>query len=159
MSTLDVPGSNPANADQLRASCWAEHEDGSLIYVKGTEGGQVVYEIYDMDQDPVVYYQDAMREDAFKKQFSFKQGAAEKWTWHDKQPMPWDRVIKSFDRPTPQMASAEDTMSAAARVAESLKLRAKQLHEADVAAQTETVAKKGRSIMDRIAKAVEAFSE
>lgn len=90
MSTNDVPGANPKNAYVLAAGCWAEHADGSLIYVKGTENDQVVYEIYDIAQDPPVYYQDAMREKAFKQQFSFPPVGAspEEWTWHDKTPFP-----------------------------------------------------------------------
>lgn len=39
MSTNDVPGANPVNKDILAAGCWAEHADGSLLFVKGNEGG------------------------------------------------------------------------------------------------------------------------
>src|SRR5690349_15632121 len=124
MATNDVPGANPVNADQLRSGCWAEHQDHSLIFVKGTENDQVVYEIYDMAADPVVYYQDAMRADAFKKQFSYPPtgASAEKWTWHDKTPMPWDRIFKNVERPTARIADVQKELSAAARVAESLRL-------------------------------------
>lgn len=34
MATYDSPGSNPANNDKLSRGNWAEHADGSLIYVK-----------------------------------------------------------------------------------------------------------------------------
>lgn len=48
MSTNDVPGANPKNADVLAMGCWAEHEDGSLIFVESVEGGTVVYSIFDI---------------------------------------------------------------------------------------------------------------
>jgi hypothetical protein len=161
MSTHDVPGANPANCDVLKAGCWAEHTDGSLIYVKGTENGQVVYEIYDVAQDHPVYYQDAMREQAFKTQFSFAPvgQSSVAWTWHDKTPFPWSRVMKTFDKPVAQAASAGDMLSAAARVAESLKLRAKALTQGDVEAKTEHVRRKGRPIVERIERALEALFE
>lgn len=161
MATQDVPGANPANKDILASGCWAEHDDGSLLYVKGTEGGQVVYEIYDLAQDPPVYYQDAMREAAFKKQFSYPPAGSspEKWTWHDKTPFPWAKVMKTFDKPRPVHADVHDTLSAAARVAQSLRLRAQKLTEDDVAPMTEQVRTKGRSILERFERALEAFSE
>lgn len=129
MSTNDVPGASPANKDELRAGCWAEHDDGSLIYVKGTERGSIVYEIYDMAMEPAVCYTDAMPETGFKKQFSYPPVGAskEKWTWHDKTPFDWRRVMKVVERPRPGHVSAEETMSAAARVAESLRLRGKEV--------------------------------
>ncbi len=108
MSTSDVPGANPKNADKLATGCWAEHSDGSLLFVKGTENGQIVYELYDVVQTPPVYYQDAMREEAFKKAFSAPPVGASKedWTWHDKTPFPWARVMKTFDKPVPVAADA-----------------------------------------------------
>lgn len=157
MATQDVPGANPANADQLRAGCWGEHHDGSLIYVKGTEGGQVVYEIFDLAIDPPVSYNDALREDAFKQTFSYPPtgSAADKWMWHDKTPFPWSRVMKTFDKPRPAHADVHDTLSAAARVAQSLRLRAQRLQPEDVGhMQEQTVPKGGRPIVDRIQKAI-----
>jgi hypothetical protein len=163
MSTHDVPGANPDNADRLAAGCWAEHDDGSLLYIKGTELGRVIYELYDMDQDPPVYYQDAMFEDAFKKAFSHPPVGAsdEDWTWHDKTPFPWDRVMKNFDKPRPQHADVEDQLSAAARVAESLKLRARKLRPESVAPMAEQAGapKAARGIVQRLQKALEAFVE
>lgn len=161
MATNDVPGANPANADVLATGCWAEHDDGSLLFVKGTENSQVVYELYDIAQDPSVYYQDAMREDAFKESFSYPPvgQSADKWTWHDKTPFPWNKVMKTFDKPRPVHADVHDTLSAAARVAQSLRLRAKQLTEQDVAQGTDQVRTKGRSILERIERAIEAFAE
>lgn len=158
MSTQDCPGANPAHADVLAAGCWAEHEDGSLIYVKGTEGGQVVYEIYDVAQDPPVMYQDAMRESDFKTTFSYPPiGKSDiKWTWHDKTPFPWNRVMKSFDKPRPQYADVHDTLSAASKVAESLRLRSHSLHPEGVGHMTEEEAPRGRGIIDKIQKSLDA---
>jgi hypothetical protein len=159
MSTQDVPGANPVNKDVLASGCWAEHDDGSLLFVKGNEAGQVVYELYDLDQQPPVYYQDAMREDAFKTQFSFPPvgKSPEKWTWHDKTPFPWTRVMKTFDKPRPVHADIHDTLTAAARVAQSLRLRAQKLAEENIGPRAEQVVRKGRGVMERIERALEAF--
>jgi hypothetical protein len=72
MATHDVPGKRAANADVLAMGCWAEHEDGSLIFVESTEGGRVVYSVFDLSVDPPIEYRDAMEENAFKRQFSYK---------------------------------------------------------------------------------------
>lgn len=166
MATQDVPGANPANADQLHAGCWAEHADGSLIYVKGSENKQIVYEIYDLAQDPPVYYQDAMREEDFKQQFSFPPigQAVDKWVWHDKTTFPWHKVMKTFDKPRPVDADVYDTLSAAARIAQSLRLRAQKIDLKDVGAaaageEQQQVPKAGRSIIQRLQKALDAFVE
>lgn len=161
MSTQDVPGANPANNDELAAGSWAEHDDGSLLFVKGTEAGQVVYELYDLDQDPPVYYQDAMLEDAFKTSFSYPPvgTSSDKWTWHDKTPFPWARVMKTFDKPRPVHADVHDTLSAAARVAKSLRLRAQDITEEEIGPRTEQVRAKGKSIFERLERALEAFAE
>lgn len=161
MSTQDVPGANPSHRDELASGCWAEHADGSLLFVKGTENDQVVYELYDIDQDPPVYYQDAMQEDAFKKSFSFPPVGTsdEKFKWHDKTPFPWGRVMKTFDKPRPMYSDVHDQLSAAARVAQSLRLRAQKLTAEEVGPRTEQVRAKGRSIMERIERALEAFAE
>lgn len=159
MSTQDVPGANPANHDVLAAGCWAEHEDGSLLYVKGTENQQVVYELYDVAIQPPRSYQDAMREAAFKSQFSFPPvgQSAEKWTWHDKTPFPWSRVMTAINRPTPQYADVAAELSVAAKVAESLRLRAHEVHKSDIAANTDERSKKGKAVMERLQSAYEAF--
>lgn len=161
MATDDVPGANPANADVLKSGCWAEHSDGSLLFVKGTENQQVVYELYDLAQDPPVYYQDAMREEAFKKAFSYPPvgTSPEKWTWHDKTPFPWAKVMKTFDKPRPVHADVHDTLSAAARVAQSLRLRAQKLSPEQVEPSTERTASRGRAIVERIQRAIDAFME
>lgn len=155
--TNDVPGANPANFDSLKTGAWAEHDDGSLIFVKGVEGTKVIYEIYDLAQSPPVYYQDAMLEDDFKKAFSVPPTgtSAEKWSWHDKTPFVWGKVMKTFDKPRPVSADVHDMLSAAARVAQSLRLRAQKLTPEDVAPATEqTGPKAGSSIIERIQKAI-----
>jgi hypothetical protein len=161
MSTNDVPGANAANRDALAAGCWAEHADGSLLFVKGNEASQVVYELYDLAQTPPVYYQDAMREEAFKKAFSHPPvgSSAEKWTWHDKTPFPWNRVMTTFDKPRPMHADVHETLSAAARVAQSLRLRAQRLAADDVENQTDKVVEKAKGIMGRLERALAAFVE
>jgi hypothetical protein len=132
MSTHDVPGYNPDNKDQLAMGCWAEHEDGSLILVEGVEGGRAIYSIFDMAADPPVEYRDAMPEDGFKKQFSYEPKASDKddliWTWHDKTPFPWDRIMDDITSGA-RHPSAAHTLTAAQHVAESLKLRARELRD------------------------------
>lgn len=123
MSTCDVPGFNKHNNDELSMGCWAEHEDGSLIFVQSTEGGRVIYMVFDTSVDPIVEYRDAMPMKGFKETFSWRNKTDIKWTWHDKTPFPWDRVIKSGSRDGVHYASADDQLTAAAKVAKSLKLR------------------------------------
>lgn len=158
MSTNDVPGANPVNQDILATGCWAEFNDGSLLFVKGNEKNKVIYELYDLAQTPPVSYQDAMEEEAFKKAFSFSPigQSKDKLTWHDKTPFPWNRVMKSFDKPRPDFADVQDTLSAAARVAASLRLRAHRLEEEDVEPQIEQIRAK-RGVMRRIGDALSAL--
>jgi len=128
MSTNDVPGYKAVHQDQLAMGCWAEHADGSLIVVESTEGGRVVYSIFDMEKQPVTEYRDAMAEGAFKKAFSWnpKDPASEKWTWHDKTPFPWDRIIRAGARDGTRYASAEDHITAAERIR-----RSREIHHAE----------------------------
>ncbi len=123
MSTNDVPGYKKEHQDELAMGCWAEHDDGSLILVEAMEGGRVVYCIFDMDPDPPVEYRDAMLEDDFKEKFSWPTDTGDKWTWHDKTPFPWDRIMDEFPAGN-KASSAGAIMNAARRVAESLRLRA-----------------------------------
>lgn len=132
MSTNDVPGANPRNNDELAMGCWAEHDDGSLIFVESTETGRVIYSMFDMAKQPPVEYRDAMPETSFKKTFSWvpdgkKTGTNEKWVWHDKTPFPWDRIIKGGFADGERLPSADHVMSAAERVADSLRLRGARL--------------------------------
>lgn len=157
MATHDVPGANPANADELATGCWAEHEDGSLIFVKSTENDQVVYEIYDMSQDPPVYYNDAMPIAGFERTFSYPPtgGSGEKWTWHDKTPFPFDRVMQRVKRPQPQYADPEDTLNAAQRIVQSrLNLRAQRVTEESLRHRTPETANRAHAIIDKLATAL-----
>jgi len=128
MSTNDVPGANPIHNDVLAMGCWAEHDDGSLIYVQSAEGGRIVYQMFDLSEDPIVEYRDAMPEQGFKKTFSWDASDpdSEKWTWHDKTPFPWGRVIQHGAKDGVHHASAHDLLSAAARVATSLKTKGRE---------------------------------
>ena len=127
MSTNDVPGANNLNNDKLSIGCWAEHKDGSLIFVQSTEGGRVIYMMFDTFTDPITEYRDAMPTKGFKSSFSWNSGKSKvKWTWHDKTPFPWDRVIKDGARDGLHYASAADTLRVAQKVADSLKLKKKK---------------------------------
>lgn len=130
MSTNDVPGAKASNRDVLAVGCWAEHDDGSLIFVEGVEGSSIIYSLFDLAVDPATEYRDSMPENGFKKTFSWDPKAkdTEKWTWHDKTSFPWDRIMKDF--PAGQRhSSAAAQLSAAARVAGRLDLRAGAVRE------------------------------
>lgn len=162
MSTKDVPGANAANKDVLAAGSWAEHDDGSLIFVKGTENDQVVFEIFDVAEDPPVSYTDAMRLTAFEDHFSRPPTGSsdEEWTWHDKTPFPWDRVMATFDRPRPQVADVHAALSAAARVAKSLRMRGREIDPAQLEAAVEQTGDAAAiSLVRRFQKALDAFVE
>jgi hypothetical protein len=151
MSTTDVPGAKSVNHDVLAMGCWAEHEDGSLIFVESTEGGNVVYSIFDVAAQPIVEYRDAMPEKGFQKRFSWHSKDDVKWTWHDKTAFPWERVMEHFP-PGSRNASAVGTMSAAQRVARSLDLRAEPLRERAVTRPGQAI-----GMMERIRNAVDAL--
>lgn len=157
MATSSVPGADPKNFDELHPGCWAEGDDGaSLIYVLGYENGQVVFQLYDTSDG--LYYQDAMIEDEFKAMFSFPPvgTSKDKWTWHDKTPFPFDRVMKRFRRPAPQHADVEaEEESVARKIARRLKIRGRRIDKSSITAQTNEEAKRaGYEIMDRIATAL-----
>lgn len=156
MATNDVPGANPANNDTLRVGCWAEHKDGSLMFVKSAEGGRVIYDMFDLAGDVPVQYTDAMPEDGFKTQFSYNPSDPNsiEWTWHDKTGFPWDRVIKQGARDGMGFASAQDQLSAAARVAASLALRGKNIDLDDYRHLVEQVTPAGRGIVAKLQKAI-----
>lgn len=124
MSTIDIPGSNPANGDQLHIGCWAEHADGSRLFIEGMEGGLVTYSMFDMSRQPVVEYRDRMVEAEFRQRFAPSGGLV--WTWHDKTPFPWNDVIQAGAQSGVRMASAQDQLTLARQVAESLNLRARE---------------------------------
>lgn len=131
MSTNDVPGARSSNNDVLAMGCWAEAEDGSLLFVKSVEGGRVLFEMYDLAENPITQYVDGMTEIEFKKLFSYdskktdittgrgKKVPMTKWTWHDKTPFPWDRVIKSGAKSGTTFAHAGDLIAAADNVRKS----------------------------------------
>ncbi len=165
MSTNDVPGAKASNRDVLAAGCWSEHEDGTLIFVKGTED-RVVYEIYDMADDPPTTYTDAMAEEEFKKFFSWDpKGEGLKWTWHDKTPFPWERIIKVSPRPKPSYASADAHASAAQKVVNSLRRRGHNIAERkarreEMGHMVEQEGSRGMLVLEKIATALErAFTE
>jgi hypothetical protein len=162
MSTNDVPGHKPANKDQLATGCWAEHADGSLIFVESTEGGRVVYSIFDMDKVPIVEYRDAMAEGGFKTAFSWdpkKAGKQERWTWHDKTPFPWDRIIKAGGKDGTKYASAEDHLNAAERVRRSREIHRGQPVDTEAArTRVDTLGKKAKSILKRLQDAINQLS-
>ena len=153
MSTPDVPGYNPSNGDKLHVGCWAETKDKSLIFVKGIEHDRVVYELYDLNQNPILRYQHAMSTADFEKEYSFSAGKSGiKWTWHDKSEFPWDRVIKAGLPEGFEYASAVDQLSAAAKVAQSLGLKAENFNVDSVAHLSTRRVRKIGKLMDRISQ-------
>ena len=159
MSTTDVPGANPANVDKLAMGCWAEHEDGSLIHVESVEAGTVVYSIFDVGQEPPVEYRDAMPESGFKSQFSFGLKSKDKWTWHDKTPFDWSRVMKNFPAGV-KHASVTDQLNAAQRVAESLNLRAGAVRQRSLANnETLPMRRAASTIMAGIREAIDTLAK
>lgn len=156
MSTHDVPGANPKNQDVLAAGCWAEHDDGSLIFVEGNEGGTVVFSMFDLAVQLPVEYRKAMHEQAFKDMFSWKPSDpdSEQWTWHDKTAFPWERVMADFPEGA-KPVSADDQISAARRVAESLEARAGAVRERHYARPT--LQEAATKIMEGISDAIGAL--
>lgn len=147
MATPDVPGSNPANRDELKMGCWAEcteQGDESMIFVLSTENDSVYYTMYDLSASPIQCYNDAMAKGEFEQYFSYDQTKAKskgkaksaagtiKWTWHDKTPFPIARVIKKGARPGVAYASAHDQLSAAEMVRQDLNKRGKKVFQRDV---------------------------
>lgn len=159
MSTHDVPGARPENGDTLAMGCWAEHDDGSLIFVESTEADKVIYSIFDMAVDPPVEYRDAMPIKEFERKFSWTlattrkgKDKAEKWTWHDKTPFPWDRIIQAGARDGARHASAGALISAASRVAQSLRLRGRQVEPGEF--EHMSPKQRAETLIDRIQDAI-----
>ena len=159
MSTNDVPGFEPRNKDELANGAWAEHDDGSLLLVQSTEGGRVVYMMFDMSTEPITEYRDAMPEKGFKKTFSWnpKDKDSIKWTWHDKTPFPWDRVIREGASPGMHYVSADDHISAAERVALARRLRAEDFdpEEHDHEVEKKVKGKTGRRIIRALQQVID----
>jgi hypothetical protein len=148
VSTDDVPGHKPENNDKLALGCWAEHQDGSLVHVDSVEGDRVVYSIFDVSKVPPVQWRGAMPEKGFKNQFSWPNSSKIRWTWHDKTPFPWDRVMSTFDEG--QVQDANIITTAARRVAERLGLGgAKPVDKSEAENFRETVVE-ARTMIDRL---------
>lgn len=129
MATTDVPGYNPTNNDKLSRGSWAEHDDGSLIFVKDIdENDRVIFDLYDLAnlQHPI-FYPNALALYEFEKTFSYepkkKKKVNLKWTWHDKTEFPWERVMRVIQSPLPVATNVQDTLTAAAQMAQSLNFR------------------------------------
>lgn len=168
MSTNDVPGARASNNDELAMGCWAEPadtaDDKSLIFVEGNEGGTVVYSVFDLDTD--MEYRDSMREADFKKYFSWDERAKGadkiKWTWHDKTPFPWARVIgKASAKPGPRHSMAAHLLTAAQKVRDALNLRASKIDRDKIKerseGRTEDGPSIGLSIGQRLGRALDTF--
>jgi hypothetical protein len=156
MATQAVPGADPRNLDDLSVGCWAEAKDGSLLHVIGHEGGSVVFQLYDLDEDPPFYYQDAMLEADFKQEFSVPPIGTSRvpWTWHDKTDFPWDRVMKRFSGKAPQYADVEDHLSIAAKIGRKLGMRGRRMAKEDLAARSGEGRDRGMRIIERLADAI-----
>lgn len=163
MSTYDVPGANPVNADTIGPKQWAEHPDGSLLYIKGTEGGDVVYEVYDpRGGEYTVRYPHVMPVKEFMQQYSIPPHgiSKEKWIWHDKptSAFPWYRVLgRSSQDPHERQVVTRDhppDMTAASRLREALQLRAERVTHEAVQHRTAEPARRGLAVMDKIKRAM-----
>lgn len=166
MSTNDVPGYKLENKDELKMGCWAEHDDGSLIFIESVENHRVIYSIFDMAKEPIVEYRDAMPEADFKVAFSWSDADKKykpandkvpqiKWTWHDKTRFPWERVIKEGAKDGMRFASASDLRTAAERVADSLKLRAEAVSDRSHMVETSRVKSKVGGFLRTLANALD----
>jgi hypothetical protein len=167
MATTDCPGYNPANNDKLHAKCWAEHEDGSMIFIKDIdENDRVIYELFDFS-DPAhpLAYPHALSMEDFKKTFSSdhkKKKTNITWLWHDRTGFPWDRVMASITRPVPAPANVIDTISAAARMADSLNTRLREHLTEDKLLQARGLSVReagtpSKRIIDRLRNALDAL--
>lgn len=159
MSTNDVPGfkdettGKAKHNDELAMGCWAEHDDGSLIFVESVEDGRVVYSVFDL-VDEVIEYRDAMSELGFKKAFSWADAdkiVDSPWIWHDKSPFPWDRVIASGSRQGGRHASADHLLTAAEKVAKHRGMHQRKFDYDSALAKAGNV---GKSIVDKVQRAL-----
>lgn len=160
MSTNDVPGARAANNDELGLGCWAEHEDGTLLFVESTEADRVIYSVFDTRKNPPMEFRDAMPEDGFKKHFSWDPNSKDddqiKWTWHDKTPFPWDRIIEEGIPEGVRHASAQHLLTAAEKVAEKRDLIGKSVDEDDIKSRLSKtiVGRVGRAVVSGIQSAI-----
>lgn len=165
MSTNDVPGHNPVHKDKLAMGCWAEHADGSLILVESVEGGRIIYSVFNMAATPPVEYRDAMPQKGFEEHFSFTKKSKKKkddlplggiWTWHDKTPFPWNKIIKEGAVDGIRHACVDDQLNAALRVAKARDLINKGIpvNTTKMKIFADRVAIKGRVIVDKLQRAI-----
>lgn len=171
MSTNDVPGHRAVNRDVLAMGSWAEHQDGSLILVLSTEADKVVYEIFELSGTEKFGYKHAMPDKKFKSNFSWdpkkvdNDVSNEKWTWHDKTPFPWERVMKEIEKPVPEPVSATAKVSAAKRIIDSLRHRGEKLEGEKLSAETlshmvdQESFPGAKRIVKSIARALDAFAD
>jgi len=162
MATNDVPGAVASNQDDLHVGCWAEHPDGSLLFVEGTEGGTIVYLVFDMSQKPPVQYRDGMPEKGFKDHFQWinkKARSGDKWIWHDKTDFPWNKVIKQGAKDGVDYVCADDLISAAQRVAESRALirKGKPVRPDDYSHMVPKLTAAAKEIRDGIQRAIDTL--
>ena len=135
--------------------CWAEHDDGSLIFVESTEGGRNIYSVFDMDKKPVVEYRDSMADGAFKKQYSYDGGKKDRWTWHDKTAFPWDRIIKAGAKDGVRHASADDLITAAERVRRSREInRGHDVDPEEVLSRVDRLGETAANLVRKLQKAI-----
>lgn len=86
MATKDVPGSKAANKDTLAQGSWAE-KGSDLVLVEKVKAPSVVFLTFDTFDAKKIVIPASLTQKDFEKAY---QG----WTWHDKTPFPWDRVLK-----------------------------------------------------------------
>jgi hypothetical protein len=151
MSTNDVPGAKPGNRDELAMGCWAEHQDGSLLFVESTESGRTIYSLFDLSKDPIVEWRDAMMEGAFKHTFSWKTGDKDRWTWHDKTAFPWDRIIKIGAKDGLRHVSADAIETAAERVRKSREIHTSvPVDPAVISSRVAKLGAKAKKLVDKL---------
>ena len=155
MSTNDVPGHKKSNNDELAMGCWAEHDDGSLIFVESFEAARVIFSVFDISKDPPIEYRDSMPEGTFKTRFSWPD-SLDKWTWHDKTPFPWNRIIKQGFPDGARLPSADHILTAAERVAESLRIYGAAISQ-DMGHRMEQTVRRRGGVGDKIAQAISAL--
>ena len=159
MSTEDCPGYGNAKADVLKTGCWAEHEDKTLIFIESTEGGRCVYSVFDMSRQPVLEFRDSMAIGAFQREFSWSAGddtKKDRWTWHNRTPFPWDRVIKAGARDGVRYADVEDQLTAAERIRRRREIqRSQPVDPEEIATRVDHIADKAaQGIIQRVQDAI-----
>jgi len=157
MATCDVPGTNPANNDDLHIGCWGEADDDSLIFVEGVSNAEnrVIYSIFDMsNKNNPFEYRDSMPKDGFEKMFS--KDSSGKWTWHDKTPFPWEGRIMNCFPDGQRIPSAKQIISAAKRIATSRNLIGHPIKKQDYKHMVkQIISKTGDSIINKLQKALD----